>query len=209
MRDRDGRSSQRDREHPPLPRADELAQQADRTRDSRHLDRIRDAAEIRHRAQLSRQREQAHPGWGHAFREHVDATDQELKCRAATGTNARGYREDFIPEHATRWQSDAACVIAADALWRTPEARQARNDIDATIRAGQPARQGFAVRARLSQVLGADWRDDVHGRSRESSGCQPSQWRADSQAVAIFRKQADGRWHLYTCYPQVRPTTGP
>lgn len=209
MRDRDGRSPQRDRERPPLPRADQPPRQANGTRDSRRLDRITDAAEIRHRAELSRQRELIHPGWGHTFREHVEATDQELQRRAATGINARNHREDFIPEHATRWQSDAACVIAADRLWRAPEARQARNEIDAKIRAGQPARQGFAVRAPLSQILGPGWRDDVYGRSRESHGRQPSRWRADSQGVAIFRRQAGGRWHLYTCYPQVIPTTGP
>jgi hypothetical protein len=209
MRDRDGRSSQRDRERPPLPRADEPARQADRTRESGSPDRIRDAAEIRQRAELSRQREQVHPGWSHTFREHVDATDQELQRRAATGINARGRPEGFIPEHATRWQSDAACVIAAGRLWRTPAAQQARNEIDAKIRAGQPTKLGFPVRASVSQVLGPDWRDDVYGRSRESHGRQLSRWRTDSQAVAIFRKQADGRWHLYTCYPQVVPTTGP
>jgi len=207
MRDREGRISQRDRERP-SPCADEPARRADRTRDPGHLDRLRNAAEIRHRADLSRQREQVNPGWGHTFREHVDVTDQELQRRAAAGINARGRPQDFIPEHATRWQSDAACVIAADGLWRTPEAQRARNEIEAKIQAGQPARLGFSARAPLSQVLGPDWRDDVYGRSRVSHGRQPSEWRADSQAVGIFRKQADGRWHLYTCYPQVIPTTG-
>jgi hypothetical protein len=208
MRDRGGRSAQRDRERPP-PRAGEPAREADRTRESRPLDRIRDAAEIRQRAGLTRQRERIHPGWGHTFREHVDVTDKELQRRAATGINARGHRNDFIPEHATRWQSDAACVIAADGLWHTPEARQARNEIDAKIRTGKPTRLGFPARAPLSQVLGPNWRQDVYGRSSESHGRQPSQWRPDSQAVAIFRKQADGRWHLYTCYPEVIRTTGP
>ena len=140
MRDWAERSSQRDRERPPLPRANELARQADRARDSGPLDRIRDAAEIRHRAELSRQKELARPRWGHAFREHVDVTEQELERRAATGTNARGHCEEFIPEHPTRWQSEAACVIAADRVWRTPEAQQVRHDIEARLRAGQPTR---------------------------------------------------------------------
>jgi hypothetical protein len=205
MRDREGRSPRRDQERP---RADQAARQASRTWESGQLDRVRDGAEIRQRAALSRQREQVQPSWGHTFREHVDATDQELQRRAATGINARGHPEGFIPEHATRWQSDAACVIAAERLWRTPEAQQARNEIDAKIRAGQPTKLGFPARAPLSRVLGPDWRDDVYGRSRESYGRQPSQWRTESQAVAIFRKQPDGRWHLYTCYPQVVPTTG-
>lgn len=132
-RDRDGRNQER----PPLPRGDEPARQEDRGRDSGQLDRIRDAGEIRHRAGLSRQKERDHPGWGHAFREHVDVTDQELQRRAATGTNARGHQDGFIPEHATRWPSEAVCVIAADRIWHTPEARQQRRDIDAKIRAGQ------------------------------------------------------------------------
>lgn len=192
-----------------MPRADDPARQADRAQDPAHLDRGRDAAEIRQRAQLSRLRELTHPQWGHAFREHVDASDEELRRRAATGINARGYLDDFIPEHATRWQSDAACVISADGLWHTREAQEARKEIDAKVQAREPTRQGFAVRAPLSQVLGPNWRDDVYGRSRVSRGRQPSQWRTDSQAVAVFRKQADGRWHLYTCYPEVVPTTGP
>lgn len=192
-----------------LSRAGEPVPRAGRERGSWPLDRIRDAAEIRQRAVLSRQKERLHPGWGHAFREHVDVTEQELERRAATGTNARGQHEDFSPEHATRWQSDAACVIAADRIWRTPEAQQARNDIDAQLGAGRPARQGFAGRANLAQVLGPGWREDVYGRSRQSRGRGLSQWHADSQAVAIFRKQADGKWYLYTCYPEVKPLGGP
>lgn len=192
-----------------MPRAEDLARQADRTQDAAHLDRVRDAAEIRQQAQLSRLRELSHPQWGHAFREHVDATDEELRRRAATGINARGYLDDSVPEHATRWQSDAACVISADWLWRTQKAQEERKEIDAKIKAREPTRLGFAVRAPLSQVLGPSWRDDVYGRSHESQGRQLSQWHTDSQAVAVFRKQADGRWHLYTCYPEVVPTTRP
>ena len=170
------------------------------------LDRVRDAAEIKRRAELSRQKEKEHPRWGHSFREHVDVTRQELQRRAEKGINARGQREDAIPEDATRWQSDAPSVITADRLWRTPEAQRVRNEIDARLRAGLPARQSFTVRAQLSQVLGPNWRDEVYGRSRVSQGLQASQWRADSQAVAVFRKQtSDGRWYLHTCYPQVNP----
>ena len=185
----------------------------DRDRDpgdrGRPLDRVRDAAEIRRRAELSRQKERDHPRWGHAFREHVDATDKELERRAATGINARGRQEDFIPEHATRWQSDAACIVAADRAWHTPQARQARRDIEARLRAGQQARQGFEARVSLRDALGPDWRNDVYGRSQASGGLQHSQWRADSQVVAVFRRQADGRWYLYTCYPEVKPRGGP
>jgi hypothetical protein len=192
-----------------LPPADDPARQAERTQDSAQLDRVRDAAEIRQRAQVSRLRELTHPQWGHTFREHVDATDEELRRRAATGINARGHLDESIPEHATRWQSDAACVISADGLWHTREAQEARKEIDAKMQAREPTRQGLAVRAPLSQVLGPNWSDDVYGRSQVSQGCELSQWRTDSQAVAVFRKQADDRWHLYTCYPQVVPSTRP
>lgn len=45
------------------------------------------------------------------------------EVRAATGVNARGRYEGFTPENATRWQSDAACVVARDRLWALPEAQ--------------------------------------------------------------------------------------
>ena len=192
-----------------MPRPGDQARRANRTQGPARLDRGADAAEIRQRADVSRLRELTRPQWGHAFREHVDATDEELRRRAATGINARGRADDFVPEHATRWQSAAACVISADGLWHTREAQQARKEIDTKMAAGEPTRQGFTVRAPLSQVLGPNWRDDVYGRSRVSQGRELSQWRTDSQAVAIFRKQADGRWHLYNCYPLVVPRTGP
>jgi len=208
MRERDAGRSQdqdrheRDRQDRDLPRH-EQARAQDR---GRPLDRVRDAAEIRRRAELSREKERKHSRWGHAFREHVDATDEQLARRAAAGVNARGQQEDSIPDDATRWQSDAASVITTDRLWRTPEAQQVRNEIDYRIQAGLPTRHSFTVRAPLSKVLGPNWRDDVYGRSKSSHGLQATQWRTDSQAVAVFRKQADdGRWHLHTCYPQAIP----
>ena len=116
------------------------------------LNRVRDAAEIRRRAELSRQQERDHPRWGHAFREHVDATDKELQRRAATGINARGRQEDFIPEHATRWQSDAACIVAADRALAHPRGA-----------AG-------AQRHRRQAAGGAAGQAGFRG-TRESSGC--------------------------------------
>jgi hypothetical protein len=166
------------------------------------LDRVRDAAEIRRRAALSRQKEDEHPDWGHGFREHVDVTKEELARRAATGINARGDKNK-IPEHATRF-SEAASVITTDLLWRMPKAQQRRNEIEANLREGRPARPSFTVRAPLSLVLGPDWRDDVYGRSSASGGLETSQWRADSEAVVTFRKQG-GTWYQHTCYPQVEP----
>ncbi len=176
----------------------------------RSLDRVADAAEISRRAELSRQKELADSRLGHAFTEHVDASDEQLRRRAEKGVNARGHDEGFIPENATRWQSDAACVIAADRLWRSPDAQQVRGGIEAKLRAGQPVKSSFEERARLSQVLGPGWRHDVYGRSRVSQGRQLTQWGDDSHAVAVYRwDHANGRWYLHTCYPDPHPLPGP
>jgi hypothetical protein len=189
-------------------RGRDQVREADREQ-GRPLDQVADAAEIRHRAELSREKERADAARGHAFTEHVDASDEQLRQRAEKGINARGHAEGFVPENATRWQSDAACVITADRLWRTPQAQQVRGDIEARLRAGQPARQSFTVRAPLSQVLGPGWRDDVYGRSRASHGRQLTQWGDDGQAIAVYRRHSDGRWYLHTCYPDPNPLPGP
>jgi hypothetical protein len=176
----------------------------------RPLDRDADTAEISRRAELSRQKERADSRLGHAFGEHVDASDEQLRRRAEKGINARGHDEGFIPENATRWQSEAACVVAADKLWHTQHAQQVRGDIEAKLRAGQPVKSSFTERARLSDVLGPGWRNDVYGRSRASWGRQLTQWGNDSHAVAVYRwNHADGRWYLHTCYPDPHPLPGP
>lgn len=196
----------RDREH----RRDNDQDRAADREQRRSLDRVADAAEISRRAEMSRQKERADARLGHAFTEHVDASDQQLRRRAEKGINARGHDEGFSPQNATRWQSDAACVVTADRLWRTPQAQQRRGDIEAKLRAGQPAQPSFTVRAPLSQVLGPQWRDDVYGRSRASQGRQPTQWSNDSHAVAVYRwNHANGRWYLHTCYPEPHPLPGP
>jgi hypothetical protein len=190
-------------------RDDDQHRAADREQ-RRPLDRGADAAEISRRAALSRQKELADGKLGHAFTEHVDASDAQLRRRAQTGTNARGHHEGYIPENATRWQSDAACVVTADRLWRTPQAQQARGDIEAKLRAGQPVKPAVTVRAPLSQVLGPGWRDDVYGRSRASQGRQATQWGNDGHAVAVYRyNHANSRWYLHTCYPDPHPLPGP
>ena len=158
------------------------------SRDQRHpLDLAADAAEISRRAELSRQKERTDGRLGHAFAEHVDASDEQLRQRARTGINARGHNEGYPPEYATRWQSDAACVVTADKLWRQPQAQQERRTIEAKLRAGEPVQPVFGVRARLSQVLGPGWRDDVYGRSRAAQGRQIERWSDESQAVARWR----------------------
>ncbi|WP_300608303.1 hypothetical protein [Trebonia sp.] len=195
----------RKREHR---RDNDQCQAADRAQ-HRPLDRVADAAEISRRAELSRQKERTDSRLGHAFTEHVDASDEQLRRRAKEGVNTRGHDEGFIPENVTRWQSDAASVITADRLWRTPQAQQVRGDIEAKLRAGQPARQSLTVRAPLSQVLGPNWRHDVYGRSRASHGRQLTAWGDDGQAVAVYRRHSDGRWYLHTCYPDPGPLPGP
>lgn len=175
----------------------------------RPLDRVADAAEIRRRAELSRRKELADSKLGHAFTEHVDASDEQLRRRAEKGINARGHDEEFIPENATRWQSDAACVVTTDRLWRTRHAQQVRGDIEAKLHAGQPVKSSFTVRARLCEVLGPGWRNDVYGRSRASQGRQLTQWSSDSHAVAVYRwDHANSRWYLHTCYPDPHPLPG-
>lgn len=168
-----------------------------------------DSAEVKRRAERLRTMEAAHPQWSHTCAEHIDATDADLQRRAATGVNARGHSEAFIPENATRWQSEAACVTAADRLWRTPHAQQQRAEIEREAQAGRPVKQSFTERQTLSQALGPGWRDDVYGRSRASHGFQPSQWHDNSHVVAVYRRQSDGNWHLYTCYPNPDPLPGP
>jgi hypothetical protein len=181
---------------------------ADRDRDrgrGRDRDVDRDAAYIKRHADQTRKRENEHATWGHTFAEHVDATDVELQRRAATGVNARGHDEGFCPKNATRWQSDAACVRATGALWSQPEAQQQRREIDAKVQAGQPVKQSIEVRGRLDQVLGPRWQNDVYGRSHSSGGKAASQWSADAHAVAVFRRQPNGTWYVYTCYPNPDP----
>jgi len=169
----------------------------DRDRPRPRLDRVRDAALVRARADKLRAVELAHADrdWGHSFREHVWPRDDVLARRARTGVNARGQQQGR-PPHATRWQSDAAMVIAVDGL---------RNSADYRINKSNAIARGetqFPVRRPLSEVLGPGWRNDVYGRSMESDGRRPSRWHRDSNAFALWRLQDDGNWHLYTCYPE-------
>ena len=167
--------------------------------DDGQAERVRDAdRRIREQAERLRVLEREHPDWAHTFREHVDATDQELARRARTGVNARGQHRD-APPHATRWTSDTACVRAAAAVLRSPEAQEQRRQ--ALAGGGLE----FGGRVPLRTALGPGWRDDVYGRSRASGGAEASRWPPDSRVFALWRKQPDGQWHLYTCYPQVYP----
>jgi hypothetical protein len=182
----------------PPRRPDGRAETANRARSAgadNRLDRVRDAAQIGARADRLRTVEREHPDWGHTFREHVQVTGQQLAQRARSGINARG-RPGPTPVHATRWQSAEAMVIAADGLRNSAEFRRSKAE---AIARGVPQ---FNVRRPLSDVFGPEWRSDVYGRSRESGGAQPSRWQPDSNAFAIWRRQNDGRWHLYTCYPE-------
>lgn len=161
------------------------------------LNPVRDRDRIQQLAARLQAMERDHPAWGHTFREHVNVTDEQLTRRAVTGINARGDQDWLAPRHATRWQSKEAMAVAAYRLRTSDEYR---------LRHAAAERDGmtrFRTQRPLADVLGAGWRADVYGRSRESSGRWPSRWHRDSQAVAIWQKQDDGRWHLYTCYPEV------
>lgn len=172
----------------------------DRNRDQdqereRGLDRERDRARILRQAARWREMEDKHPSWGHSFREHVEASDRMLERRAATGVNVRGEHRQ-VPAHASRWQSPAAMTVAAQRLWFSGERQRAQEQ----AMAGNRSR--FSVRMPLERVLGPGWRDDVYARSAASGGTRQSGWTSDARAVAVWRKQEDGRWHLYTCYPE-------
>jgi hypothetical protein len=160
------------------------------------LDQAREAARIRQAERSLHATELDHTEWCHVFREHVEATDQQLARRAATGVNARGQQERFRAEDATRWQSADAMATVVYRLENSPHYEQAKADAERynLVR--------FSVRRPLHEVLGPGWRADVYGRSRASSGRQASQWNAASDAVAVWKKQSDGKWHLLTCYPQ-------
>lgn len=201
MRDRDGGRDGRERGRGSLGGA-----AADRGREAarepfRQLDRARDQATIRRQVDRWRILEAEHPDWCHSFAEHVEAGDRVLAARAATGVNARGERR-VRPEHATRWQSGEAMTVAAHGLWFSDERRRVQQQ---AIARDEPQ---FSVRLPLSHLMGPGWRADVYGRSRESHGASPSRWSAQSRAVGVWRRQADGRWHLHTCYPEAAGPPG-
>lgn len=160
------------------------------------LDRAQETAQIKQVELSLRAVERNHPDWCHAFREHVEATDQQLARRAATGVNARGQQEKFRALDATRWQSADAMATAVYRLERSPHFEQARANAERHNLAG------FALRRPLQEVIGPGWRADVYGRSRASGGRQASQWNAASNMVAVYRRRSDGQWHLLTCYPE-------
>ncbi|HUY49643.1 MAG TPA: hypothetical protein VMV92_28665 [Streptosporangiaceae bacterium] len=196
MRDRGGGRSRQARDRPPSWSASDRARASEPARESR-LDRDRDRDRIQELATGLQAMERDHPAWGHTFREHVDVTDEQLGRRAAKGMNTRGRQEPLPPAHATRWQSKEAMAVAAYALRHSDEYRHH------LAAAEKSAKSRFRTQRPLAEVLGPAWRTDVYGHSNESHGQLPSQWRPDSQAVAIWQKQDNGRWHLYTCYPEV------
>jgi hypothetical protein len=157
---------------------------------------------LRQRAELQRQREKREKDSGHTFAEHVDASNADLRRRAATGVNARGQQEER-PVDASRWRTDEACMRSAETLWRTPEARTRKAQAEADVRNGARTTEDVVVSARrpLPEVLGSDWRNEVIGYSRASGGQEQIRFTAQSQARAVWRMRPDGRWYLYTCYP--------
>ena len=176
-------------------------QPADRERaeqDRRGLDQVRDQAKVKQVAGQWRKMEQEHPEWSHAFGRHVDITERQLDKRAVTGELPNGKRED-APDHATKWRSADAMVVAADGLARSDEYRRR------LARAEARGETTFALTKPLPEVLGPGWRAGVYGRTATPHGTAASQWNDDSVAKCIWRKQSDGRWHRLTCSPQPGP----
>jgi hypothetical protein len=157
---------------------------------------VRDQARIRQLAKQWRAMEQAHsdPDWSHAFRRHVDITDQQVADRAAAWGRAKGYRDD-VPDNATKWRSSDAMIIAADGLERSDEFSRKLALAEAN------KEDQFELDRPLSEVLGRGWRADVYGRTTASYGVQASRWNDDSFVVGCWRRQSDGRWYPLTCYP--------
>lgn len=163
--------------------------------DRRSLDRARDQTKIRQLAGRWRALEKEHPDWSHAFKRHVDITDQQLGERAANWRLTAGY-PDEVPRNATKWRSADATVVAADGLAHSNEYKRKLADAEAT------GIKRFPVTKPLSEVLGSNWRADVYGRSTASHGTQASQWNDRSFVTGVWERQSDGRWHILTCFPQ-------
>jgi hypothetical protein len=161
-------------------------------------DRVRDAAKTAQLESRWRAMERDHPEWSHAFRRHVDVTDQQLARRAATG-ELPGGGPGPRPANATRWRSGGTMVMAVDGLKASDEFRRKKEEFAENPKNKQEA---FTVRRPLSEVLGPDWRAQVYGRTAASNGAQPTLWNAHSVAVCTWQKRSDGKWHPLTCYPE-------
>jgi hypothetical protein len=147
---------------------------------------------------------------GHTFREHVDVGPSDTARRARTGERARGGSDRPPPRHATRWTNERAAARSAERLWRSPQARaQLAVQMD-RLRNGAPVpAMRISVRMPLNEALGGDWRKHVAGHTAGSGGLRESHFTERSVAVATWRMNADGKWYLRTCYPEVTPRPAP
>lgn len=174
---------------------------------------LRSPADYRAIANRLRTDEREHPDWCHTYREHLTARDDQLSERARTGRNVReqlGHVQEQQrqpPAHATRWQDEESLGRAVDQLRNSRDFHTKLQEKEEYLRTHPGNSARFTVESRLWDVLGPDWRQHVSGRSHESGGRQPSQWRSDSEAVATWVHRPDGRWYLLTCYPAVVPDT--
>jgi hypothetical protein len=188
-----GRRQERDRRSGQERRQEQREEQERRSgQDRRALDRVRDQDKIRQLANQWRMMEKQHPDWSHAIERHVDITDQQLAQRASKFST---WKED-APDHATKWRSADAMVVAADGLAHSDEYKRKLADAQAN------GTKRFTVTKPLSEVLGPGWRADVYGRTVASHGVQASRWDDGSVAKCTWQRASDGRWHPLTCYPQ-------
>lgn len=116
----------------------------------------------------------------------------------------------FGPRHATRFNSDAAIVLAETKAWSTGDALASRN-LTMKWNESRPRqhRLYFAdVEFRAAQLLGRDWADFVEGWSRSPSGPTPTVFPSDTTIIVQWRRSSSEEWDLHTCFPNPEPYGG-
>ncbi|MFC4063084.1 hypothetical protein ACFOWE_32805 [Planomonospora corallina] len=157
---------------------------------------------VRHKAAEMRAREQH--GRGHAFTRHRDAAPRELDRRVVQGMTAEGGSGRHRVDHATRFLTDTALLRTTDAIWDSPGLRRSIEQQKKLRDTGRikPEEMRISGTVRLKDALGVGWRGMVDGRSRASgAGTRTTRFPDDALAYAQWRRSADDRWYLHTCYP--------
>ncbi len=156
---------------------------------------------------------------GHAVQRHGKAiTEQQLSDRAmykkdpVTGTTNDAYNRnpDGTPKphkagkNATKFNNKESLVKAEDHIKNSQEYNDALADAAANNR------ESFVVKdTKLEDVYGPNYRNRVSGRTRTGSannptGTTPTDF-TDGTIKAVYKKDANGVWHLETMYPEPKP----
>lgn len=123
----------------------------------------------------------------------------------AANLDRRLQKEDNV-DHATAFRSAEALATTELRAFRSAEAMRDREKKEIG------GRESFSVELPAAELLGPDWREHVHGRSRARSGYRDTEFPDDTTIYAQWRRTSDGEWGLFTCYPKVpspkRPRSG-